>query len=183
MREGRSDWMEMSTSIRLCPVSIALLRDYYRDFSYDPTLFSPGMPCPVYEFSEQRVADYYEALCRKPDRVNFMILFGERPVGELSLKKIDREKRACTLSIHLQNDSVKNRGIGTEAEKQAVEYAFETLGMETVLADAVLTNRRSRHVLEKVGFCPIGEDETFAYYRLEKKTGKGARKVPLFGTI
>ena len=70
----------------------------------------------------------------------------------LGYTNLDSEKGYCTLSIHMKNNSVKNRGFGTQAEILALEYAFGSLGMETVFADAVHKNKRSQHVLEKVGF-------------------------------
>lgn len=50
-----------------------------------------------------------------------------------------------------------------------MKYAFEELGMNTVLADAVLKNTRSQHVLEKVGFQFVRQDEMFKYYRYERR--------------
>lgn len=54
----------------------------------------------------------------------------------------------------------------------ALAYAFENLGMESVLADSVLKNTRSQHVLEKVGFVQIGADDTFKYYHCDKNSFK-----------
>lgn len=70
------------------------------------------------------------------------------------------------MSIHLQNDAVKGKGYGTQAERLAVQYAFNELGMKTIHADAILKNTRSQHVLEKVGFQLLGEDDAFKYYRI-----------------
>ena len=91
-----------------------------------------------------------------------------KPIGELQLKQIDVEKAECTLSIHMQNDAVKDKGYGTQAERLAVKYAFDELGMVAVNADTIMKNTRSQHVLEKVGFHLIGEDGTFKYYRIER---------------
>ena len=68
----------------------------------------------------------------------------------------------------MQNDSVKGKGYGTQAEKLAIKYAFEKLGMLAVNADAVLKNTRSQHVLEKVGFRFVKEEGIFLYYRVEQ---------------
>lgn len=46
--------------------------------------------------------------------------------------------------------------------------AFDELGMAAVNADTIRKNTRSQHVLEKVGFRFVGEDETFKYYRIER---------------
>ena len=37
-----------------------------------------------------------------------------------------------------------------------------------VNADTIRKNTRSQHVLEKVGFRFVGEDEAFKYYRIEQ---------------
>ena len=104
-----------------------------------------------------------------PERVVFAVMLDGAPIGEVQLKRINRERNDCTLSIHLQNDAVKNRGFGTQAEKQAVRYAFDVLKLDAVNADAVLKNTRSQHVLEKAGFMFTREDEMFRYYRIENE--------------
>ena len=68
----------------------------------------------------------------------------------------------------MQNDSVKGHGYGTLAEKLALKYAFEVLGMNAVNADTIIKNTRSGHVLEKVGFRFIEEKDGFRYYRCER---------------
>lgn len=68
----------------------------------------------------------------------------------------------------MQNDAVKGKGYGTQAELKAIQYAFEELGMAAVNADTILKNARSQHVLEKVGFKLTREDENFKYYRITR---------------
>ena len=85
------------------------------------------------------------------------------------LKHIDEEKKECELSIHLQSDTVKGKGYGTQASQLAIGYALGRLGMERILADAAAKNTRSRHVLEKLGFEYMGEENGFRQYRLERK--------------
>lgn len=68
----------------------------------------------------------------------------------------------------MQNDTVKGRGFGTQAELMAVKYAFDELGMVAVNADTIIKNIRSQHVLEKVGFKFVRKDGDFKYYRIER---------------
>ena len=91
-------------------------------------------------------------------------MLGDEPIGEIILKRIDHIAKFCTLSIHLQNDNVKNKEYGTQAEILALDFAFRELNMISVYADAIHKNRRSQHVLEKVGFQMVGQDDTFLYY-------------------
>ena len=68
----------------------------------------------------------------------------------------------------MQNDNFKEKGYGTKAEQLAIKYAFEELGMNAVNADTVKKNTRSQHVIEKVGFKYIKEDDSFIYYRIQR---------------
>jgi RimJ/RimL family protein N-acetyltransferase len=104
----------------------------------------------------------------EPSRILFAIMLSDKPIGELQLKQIDMQIGECTLSIHMQNDSVKGKGYGTQAEITAVKYAFDTLGLIAVNADTIIKNTRSQHVLEKAGFNFIKEEGFFRYYRIEK---------------
>lgn len=54
------------------------------------------------------------------------------------------------MSIHSANDQYKNRGLGIEAERLIVDYAFNELGLYTLYADCVPRNLRSRHSPEKI---------------------------------
>ena len=58
----------------------------------------------------------------------------KEPIGEVIIKDLDAEKRNCTLSIHMNNASVKNRGYGTrlekiELQKSAVMHSLHFTGM------------------------------------------------------
>ena len=165
-------------TVSLQKASPDLLDAYFRSFETDPDLYMDMTLFQPYVYSPQRVSAYSQRILSQPDRVNFMVMLGGSPIGEIALKHIDPERSTCELSVHLQNDAVKNRGYGTQAERLAVRYAFSELGIRTVLADAVLKNARSQHVLEKVGFVKTGQDDTFycyeltseAFHRADKKT-------------
>ena len=158
--------------VRLGEMSLALLQEYYRGFQMDADVFMDMSRFREYRYDPERVEARYHSLKATQDRVDFLVMLGERPIGEAALKHIDRRLRSCELSIHLQNDSVKNRGFGTRAEQLAVEYAFAILEMSVVNADVVLKNTRSQHVLEKLGFERTGEDKTFVHYRMKKEDWK-----------
>ena len=67
---------------------------------------------------------------------------------------------------------VWGRGIATEAAWACVQYAFEEVGMERVIAGADAPNRASLRVIEKLGMKDLGninssapEEPYFALYR------------------
>lgn len=142
-----------------------MCHEFYKGFQNDPAIGH------YYEYVySPEIADRYFDKNSVPDRKLFAILADGVIVGECKLKDIDYDKCECSMGIHLQNDSVKEKGYGTQAERLILKLAFEELGMVTVNADAALKNTRSQHVLEKVGFCYTHKDDTFKYYRCEKES-------------
>ena len=69
----------------------------------------------------------------------------------------------------MTHDRVKNKGYGTQAERLAVQYAFEQMDMEMVLADCLEKNARSQHVLGKVGFELASQSQGCRLYRMTKE--------------
>ena len=153
--------------ISLCIMTRELCHELFKGWENDPAIYMDMDLFAVYKYDEAAVNQYFESK-QDPSRVLFTVMRDGRPIGELQLKRIDREKKECTLSIHMQNDRVKGRGYGTRAEQLALQYAFDVMGMAAVNADAVAKNTRSQHVLEKVGFQYIREEDGFKYYRYER---------------
>lgn len=165
--------------ISLCIMTRELCHQLYQGWENDPAIYlDMGLFSP-YRYDKEAVDRYFDGK-QTPDRVFFAILKDGVPVGELHLKRIDRRNRECTLSIHMQNDGVKGRGYGTQAERLALRYAFEVLGMEAVNADTVVKNTRSQHILEKLGFQHLRDEGEFRYYRCRRggKPRRGAFSLP-----
>ena len=144
-----------------------LCHELFRSWENDPDIYADMSLFKVYQYDEAAVNRYFDTK-QSPSRVLLAIMKDSAPVGEIQLKQIDRERGECTLSIHMQNDACKGRGYGTCAERLALQYAFGTLGMAAVNADVVVKNTRSQHVLEKVGFQFVKEENGFRYYRCER---------------
>lgn len=146
-------------TVSLQPMTREMCHAFYKGFQNDPAIGH------YYEYVySAEIADSYFDTNSVPDRKMFAIMVDGQIVGECKLKNIDLEKRECSMGIHLRDDSVKGKGYGTQAERLILRYAFEEMGMLAVNADAVLKNTRSQHVLEKVGFHFVREDDTFRYY-------------------
>lgn len=144
-----------------------LCHKFYQSFEKDSDIFMDMSLFSKYKYEKRAVDRYFDSKQDK-NRIIFAIIKDEKPIGELQLKNIDPFNKECTLSIHMQNDTVKGHGYGTCAEKLALEYAFNDLGLNAVNADTIIKNTRSQHVLEKVGFRYIKEENGFKYYRFER---------------
>ena len=144
-----------------------LCHELFRNWENDPAIYADMALFKAYQYDEAAVNRYFDTK-QNPSRVLLAVMKDGAPIGEIQLKQIDHERRECTLSIHMQNDTWKGRGYGTCAEQLAVQYAFETLDLSAVNADTITKNERSQHVLEKVGFRFIKEENGFKYYRCER---------------
>ncbi len=154
--------------ISLCVMTKGICHQLYKGWENDPDIYMDMNLFKTYQYDENAVNRYFEAK-QNPSRVLLAIMKDNVPIGELQLKQIDWESKECTLSIHMQNDTVKGHGYGTCAERLALQYAFDVLGMAAVNADTIEKNKRSQHVLEKVGFRYIKEENGFRYYRYERQ--------------
>ena len=153
--------------IKLVPMTAEMYRSYFRKYENDPDLYLPGQEYIPYEYSDEKVEKYIR---RQQDlkRVTLAILYDDEIVGEIVIKDIEQHKSAA-MSICLKNAQYKGSGIGTQAERLAVQYVFDHLDIPTLYADTIQTNTRSQHVLEKAGFSLIREDQDFKYYRIDRE--------------
>lgn len=130
--------------IELKKMTRELCHELYRKWQNDDSIYMYMSLFKPYTYRVEAVDRYYDSK-QEPSRILFAIMLEDRPIGEVQLKQIDQDKKECTLSIHMQNDDVKGRGYGTDAERQAIRYAFDELGMKAVNADTVIKNVRSQH--------------------------------------
>ena len=164
-----------SHKVRLIPMTPEMYHRYYREYENDPDLYLNKAEFVPYSYTEEKVDRYIQ---RQADlkRIPLAIMADDEIVGEVIIKNIE-EHRSAVLSISLKNAAYKDHGFGTEAEKLAVRYVFRDLDIPTLYADTIKTNTRSRHVLEKVGFSFIREDEDFRYYRIDRDADRTERKT------
>ena len=153
--------------ISLCFMTRELCHLFFRDFETDASVFEDESQVKPYAYSVESADRFYE---RKQisGRVELVALMDGRAIGHVQLKNIDKEKRECEFGFHMQNDSVKGLGYGTQIARLALEYAFENLDVDSVYAYTLQKNTRSQRVLEKVGFRFLGEKDAKKYYLFKR---------------
>ena len=122
---------------------------FFRQYRPDPLMD----PSPFRYNREQISRSYaYNHGGYRKDYVHLGIFLDNEPVGSFQLKRIDQEKKQCEFGIILKNDSVKNRGIGTEAIRLGMELARDKYQMKKMIGDTMGRNKRMMRVFEKLGF-------------------------------
>lgn len=150
--------------IILLPYTIVRCHEFYKEYVADP-----AMTYETYTYDVEEVNKYFQNKVLDSSRLFFAISHNDKTIGEIQIKQIDLEKLCGTLSVHLVNDSFKEKGYGTEAQRLLIDYAINTLGLKTIYADAIHRNHRSKHVLEKLGFKHLYDDAALAYYKFSVK--------------
>lgn len=154
----------MNETITLKPMTYKMYHAFFKEYRNDPDLYLDKKDFREYRYDPGTVDAYIQKQIDLK-RLPFAILLGEQIVGELKLYQIE-DRRCATLGITMKDPACKDRGFGTQAERLAVRYVFDVLDIPVLYADTVLTNTRSQHVLEKVGFQFVREDETKKYYQI-----------------
>jgi len=153
--------------IKLVPMTADMYHCYFKEYENDPDLFLKGQAYYSYTYSEEKVDKYVQRQTALK-RIPLAILCDDEIVGEIILKNIE-EHKCATMGLTLKNAKYKDHGIGTAAERLAIRYVFNELDIPTLYADTIQTNTRSQHVLEKVGFVFLREDEDYKYYRIDRE--------------
>lgn len=86
--------------------------------------------------------------------IQFIIcdLQSDKPLGSIYLQNFNETSRQAEEGIFLGEDEAYGRGIGTEAAKLVLEYAFSTLKLHKLTARVLSYNQGSRKMHEKAGY-------------------------------
>jgi RimJ/RimL family protein N-acetyltransferase len=111
----------------------------------------PGGP------DERRLRSWYGSRNAQTDRLDLAVVDHATGdcVGEVVLNDWDRHNASCNFRT-LFAAAGRDRGLGTEATRLVVGYAFDTLGLHRVSLEVFAFNPRARRAYEKVGFVAEG---------------------------
>ena len=152
--------------IKLTPMTDQMYHDFFREYENDKALFKSEKEYRKYSYRREHVDSYIKRV-KVHNRIPLAIMKGNQIVGEILFKDIIL-KKCASFTIILKNSKYINHGIGTQAEKLAIEYGFRELELRAICVDTLATNTRSQHVLEKNGFRLVREEDGYKYYCIER---------------
>lgn len=82
-------------------------------------------------------------ICRNED---------DMPLGSIYLQNFEEEHKKAEWGIYIGEEAAYGKGIGTEAAKLVLNYAFEELGMHKVMSRVLAANKASLRMNEKAGY-------------------------------
>ncbi|MFM1914661.1 MAG: hypothetical protein RLZZ531_330 [Bacteroidota bacterium] len=106
----------------------------------------------------------------------FIIFHQEKPIGEIHLKNIDLKLRSAESGI-MMDPLAKGTGMAFSASLLLLDYAFDQLELDQLLAKVNRENNEVKKYNEFLGFERIElRTDGFDYYRLDKSKYPEIRK-------
>ncbi|GAA3758412.1 RimJ/RimL family protein N-acetyltransferase [Spinactinospora alkalitolerans] len=109
-------------------------------------------------FTLGEVREWCAERAAQPDRLDLAIIeqAGDRHLGELSLMDVDRYNESAAYRIALSAIEFTGRGLGREATRLLLEYAFERIGLHRVSLEVYAFNMRAIAAYRACGFAVEG---------------------------
>lgn len=98
---------------------------------------------------------HVSVVCMNPRNKLFLVRYDDEPCGLVALGCIDPVDKTGNL-WYLMGQDLGGRGIMTTAVRQVATLAFDELGLTSLTASVMASNKASSRVLEKNGFRLVG---------------------------
>jgi RimJ/RimL family protein N-acetyltransferase len=79
-----------------------------------------------------------------------------QPIGTTGLRDVDFRFGTAEFTIGIGEHAFRGRGLGSEATRLMLDYAFNVLGLHNVMLRVMAFNSTAIHVYQTVGFREIG---------------------------
>ena len=158
MAEDEPDLVVVGERVALGPIRKDLAATYARWVNSEGVRYGLGtisMATP--ESEEKWVDDVIEKGAERPPKVAEFTIYDRSdsaPVGTVGLFKIEHEHGSAEFGILLGER--RGQGLGTEASRLVLRWAFETLGLRNVLLQVLAWNVEAQRAYERAGFRRVG---------------------------
>jgi RimJ/RimL family protein N-acetyltransferase len=126
-------------------------------------------PDEVDEYPLDKLREWYSTRNEQTDRLDLMVVDRATGtcVGEVVLNDWDPGNETCNFRI-LLGPSGQGRGLGTEATRLLLGYAFEHLPLHRIELEVYAFNPRAQRAYEKAGFVAEGRRRDALLYDGER---------------
>jgi RimJ/RimL family protein N-acetyltransferase len=114
----------------------------------------------VSPMTEDTARRWVQHLC---DHDYAWIIEADVPIGAIRLDRVDLRDRRASLAIGIEDRSRLGLGLGTEAIRLVLRYAFETLKLHRISVRVIDYNTRALRAYQKCGFVVEGRERETAF--------------------
>ena len=102
----------------------------------------------LHQYIENNTGDIY-----RDGQLRLMIEQGGQTLGCIDLFDFDARNRKAAIGMYIAPDA-RGKGVGSEAVKQLLNYAFDFLHLRMVYAIISVNNQACSYIYEQLGFAP-----------------------------
>lgn len=149
--------MKTETRVYLAPLEDEHI-DHYMSLSDDLDLIATMGWRPFGPNEKERFIQFSQVLTLPDldsDKVKVFSIIsvaGDKAIGYVSIKGICETEARAEVGIAIMEREYRGQGFGTEALRQAVDYAFNKLGLKLLGLTVFPSNQRAIRAYEKTGF-------------------------------
>ncbi len=128
----------------------------------------------TYPLTADQLERYYEDFARDGNAWIFTALDEEgKMAGHFCMRLADYGKNSVRLGYIIVDPEIKGKGYGRQMLSQALCYAFQILGMQTVTLGVYSDNAAARRCYESLGFKETGRtpEDGREYIEMEAREG------------
>jgi len=89
---------------------------------------------------------------KNSDRIMFMIISNNQPVGVCGLIHVDKKERNADVAIIIGKKTLHGKGLGKKSLQKLVEYGFNKLKLHRIGAEVFEYNNKSIKLFKKMNF-------------------------------
>lgn len=156
--------MVENKALELTEMTTSLAHQLFADFKNDISLFKNKNEFEEYHYDANQVDHYVESKTTK-GHILLAILYDGDVIGEIRFKHF--EKDCVELGVVIKDDKYKNKGLGSIAISQGLDYAKKHFSVGYVYVKILKENKRSLHVFKKLEFDFFKETDDFIYLKKE----------------
>jgi diamine N-acetyltransferase len=158
LAEHEPDLVVVGERVALGPIRKDLAATYARWVNSEGVRYGLGnIGIATPESEEKWVDEVVEKGAKKPPEVAEFTIYDRTdgaPVGTVGLFEIEHEHGSAEFGILLGER--RGQGLGTDATRLVLGWAFETLGLRNVLLQVLDWNMEAQRAYERAGFRRIG---------------------------
>ena len=149
--------MKTETRVYLAPLEDEHI-DHYMSLSDDPDLIATMGWRPFGPNEKERFIQFSKVLTLpnleggKAMVFSIISVADDKAIGYVSIKGICETEARAEVGIAIMEREYRGQGFGTEALRQAVDYAFNKLGLKLLGLTVFPSNQRAIRAYEKTGF-------------------------------
>jgi RimJ/RimL family protein N-acetyltransferase len=106
--------------------------------------------------SDAQATRWYDALVADANPYRWAIEFERRFIGTARLHALDERARSARYAVGILDATLLGNGLGTEATRLVLRYAFEDLALHRVDLRVIVYNERAIACYRKCGFTEEG---------------------------